>query len=167
MHTDELISVREYLRTSYSPDCDYVDGVVVERNLGERDHAKLQGAVFAYYHARRKEWRIHAYPEQRVQVSATRFRVPDVCVVLGEEPAEQIFTKPPFICIEVLSPEDRLSATRSRVGDFLEMGVPYVWILDPQDRKAWRCTSDGLHEVVELRTENPEMVVPLAALFEE
>ena len=37
------ISVEEYLHTAYRPDCDYVDGVVEERNLGERDHSWIQG----------------------------------------------------------------------------------------------------------------------------
>ena len=36
METGGLISVREYLSTSYRPDCDYVDGEVQERNLGEK-----------------------------------------------------------------------------------------------------------------------------------
>ena len=40
--TSDLISVREYRHTSYSPDCDYVDGRIEERNLGEYDHALLQ-----------------------------------------------------------------------------------------------------------------------------
>ena len=166
MQTGELITVREYLATSYRPDCDYVDGVVVERNLGERDHAALQGAVFAYFYNRRKEWGIHVYPEQRVQVSSTRFRIPDVCVVLGNQPEEQIFTHPPFICIEILSPEDRLSAMQTRVEDFLRMGVPYVFILDPRTRKAWRASNAGLLDISELRTGNPEMIVPLDALYE-
>jgi len=166
MQTGELITVREYLSTSYRPDCDYVDGVVLERNLGEKDHARLQGAVFAYFYNRRKEWGIHVFPEQRVQVSPTRFRVPDVCVIAGDEPDEQIFTSPPFICIEVLSPEDRLSAMQKRVGDFRAMGVPYVWILDPRTRQGWRVTDEGLLSVAELRTADPEIVVPLAALFE-
>jgi hypothetical protein len=39
------ISVSEYLHTSYRPDCDYVDGVVEERNLGELDQD--QAASFA------------------------------------------------------------------------------------------------------------------------
>ena len=166
MATSELISVREYLNTSYRPDCDYVDGVVVERNLGEYDHGKLQLAVCTFFHLRRKEWGIHVVPEQRVQVSPTRFRIPDVCVVLAGDPPEQIFRKPPFICIEILSRDDRLSALQERVGDFLRFGVPYVWILDPATSKAWRCTTTGLNEVSELRTESPEMVVPLDALFE-
>jgi Uma2 family endonuclease len=166
MQTDELISVREYLSTSYDPDCDYVDGVVEERNEGEKDHAKLQGAVFVYYYNRRKEWGIHVYPEQRIQVSPTRFRVPDVCVIAGLEPEEQIFRSPPFICIEILSPDDRLSRVRERLNDYLRFGVPNAFLLDPATRKAYRWTTAGMSEVSELRTENPEIVVPLEALFE-
>ncbi len=29
-----LVTMDEYMRTSYSPDCEYVDGVVMERNAG-------------------------------------------------------------------------------------------------------------------------------------
>jgi Uma2 family endonuclease len=166
MQTDELISIREYLSTSFRPDCDYVDGVVVERNMGEYDHARLQMAVSGYFYARRKELGIEVVPEQRVQVSATRFRVPDVCVILaGSEPG-QIFTTPPFICIEILSRDDRLTAMYERVKDYLAFGVPYVWILNPSSRTAHRCTAEGLLETQELRTENPDILLPLAALFE-
>jgi Uma2 family endonuclease len=164
MATGTLASVNEYLSTSYDPDCEYLDGVILERNVGERDHSTLQGATFAWFYNRRKELRIAVFPEQRVQVSPTRFRVPDVCVTL-ETPTEQIFTKPPFICIEILSPEDRLSAIQERVSDYLNMGVPYVWILDPKTRLAYRCTAEGMRHVSELRTENPTIVVPLADLF--
>jgi len=166
MATSSLVSIEEYLRTSYRPDCDYVDGVVLERNLGEFDHAHLQIAISAYYYNRRKEWRIVVVPEQRVQVSPTRFRVPDVCVIADEGKPEQIFRTPPLICIEILSKDDRLSEMRERVDDYLKFGVRYVWILDPSTRKAWRCTTDGMHEVTELRTENPTTVVPLAELFD-
>jgi Uma2 family endonuclease len=165
MATSSLVSVREYLSTSYRPDCDYVDGVVVERNLGEYDHASLQRELIVYFHARRKEWGIRVVPEQRVQVSPTRFRVPDVCVVLGE-PVEQIFKTPPFICIEILSKDDRLADMQERVADFLNFGVRYVWVIDPRTRKAWRCIMGGISEVSELRTEDPEIVVPLDSLFD-
>jgi Uma2 family endonuclease len=165
MQTGEVITVREYLSTSYRPDCDYVDGMVVDRHLGEKDHAKLQRRIVTWFDNRSRELDINVFPEQTVQVSPTRFRVPDVCVVLGEEPDEQIFTEPPFICIEVLSPDDRLAAMKNRVEDFLGMGVPYVWILDPRSRRAWRVSHEGLLAVPELRTESPEIVVPLDALF--
>jgi len=125
----------------------------------------LNAALVIYFGIRRKELGIRVVPEQRVQVSATRFRIPDVCVVLGE-PGEQIFTKPPFICVEILSRDDRLSEMRERVEDYLAFGVPYVWILDPRRRVAYRCTEAGFLETRELRTERPEIVVPLDALFE-
>ncbi len=38
---DGIISVREYLRTSYSPDCENVDGRIVERNVGDTGHSVL------------------------------------------------------------------------------------------------------------------------------
>jgi Uma2 family endonuclease len=168
MASRTLISVEEYLRTSYSPDCDYVDGEVVERNLGELDHSWLQTMLSAYLVARRKDWDITVLVEQRVQVKPTRFRIPDICVILGPKPNEQIVTKPPFICIEILSPEDRMLRVEQRVQDFLAMGVSYVWVLDPATRQAYAATAaEGLREIVTgvLKTENPAFEVPLAELF--
>jgi Uma2 family endonuclease len=42
----------------------------------------------------------------------------------------------------VLSPLDRLPAMRKRVQDFLDMGVPEVWIFDPETRTATICSND-------------------------
>ena len=158
-----LISVEEYLASVYQPDCDYVDGEVLERNMGEVDHSRLQMIVAGYLFVHRKEWNITILPEVRVQVKPTRFRIPDVCVVLGDTD-EQILTKPPFLCIEILSPEDRWVRVEARIHDFLEMGVPYVWILDPQTKRAYIATpADGLREVTDgiLRTENPAFHIPV------
>ncbi len=166
MSVSQLVSVCEYLSTSYRPDCDYVDGVVVERNLGEYDHGRLQIALGAYFYNRREEWGVSAVTEQRVQVSATRFRVPDICVAIGK-PAEQVFRTPPFICIEILSKDDRISEMQERVEDYLRFGVPYVWILDPRKRKAYRCTFESTYEVKELVTEDPAILVPVETLFQE
>jgi len=167
METRTLISVEEYLRTSYSPDCDYVDGEVVERNLGEWDHSSLQMRFLMYLGTRQQQWGIQVVPEQRVQVSATRFRIPDVTVVLGG-PDGQILRKPPFLCIEILSPEDRLSRVRQRVDDYLKMGVPHVWVVDPGAKVAYTITpADGWREAKDgiLRTQQPALVVPLTEIF--
>ena len=123
--------MEEYLATSYRPDCDYVDGEVVERNLGEWDHSRSTNRDCGVFRdCTMRKTVIIAVGEQRVQVEQTRFRIPDVCVVLGE-PGEQILTKPPFLCIEVLSPEDRMIRVEERIDDYLAMGVAYVWVLDP------------------------------------
>src|ERR1700730_660357 len=146
MPAGTLISVSEYLASSYDPDCDYVDGEVLERNLGEYDHARLQGVLFAYLFTREKLWGIHVVPEQRVQVSPTRFRVPDICVVVGDKPDEQIFTKPPFLCIEILWPQVTSTRMLERINDYLGFGVPHVWVLDPQTQRGYECSTSGMHE---------------------
>src|SRR5713226_763091 len=110
MPSRTLVSVEEYLHTSYRPDCDYVDGEVVERNLGEQDHSDIQSELVHFFRTRRKQWSVYAYVEQRVQVAPRRFRVPDVCVVVGRKPTDPIFPQPPFICIEVLSKTDSLES---------------------------------------------------------
>jgi Uma2 family endonuclease len=136
--------------------------------VGERDHGRLQLLLGAYFLARQEQWGTYATVEQRVQVSPERFRVPDVCIVLGKPP-EQILTKPPFLCIEVLSSEDRMSRVEERIDDYLKMGVPHVWLIDPQTHRAYSATAaTGLREVTDgvLRTENPAFEVPLAELFE-
>jgi hypothetical protein len=43
MSTATAVSLKEYLNTSYRPDCDYLDGELLERNVGEVDHSRLQG----------------------------------------------------------------------------------------------------------------------------
>jgi Uma2 family endonuclease len=167
MPTGTLISVEQYLATSYRPDCDYVDGRIEERNLGELDHSRLQTAIAVYFGSRQKQLGITVVVEQRVQVSKTRFRIPDVCVVLGEA-TEQIFRTPPFLCVEILSPEDRMKRVKERIDDYLSMGVSYVWVLGPSGRQVYVATpAAGLQEFKGdvLRTENPVLELPLAEVF--
>jgi Uma2 family endonuclease len=162
-----LISVAEYLRTAYSPDCDYVDGEVQERNVGEKDHSRTQRQLIRYFCAKEQEWNAFCFPEQRVQVALKRFRIPDVCLVLGQEPDEQIFRRPPFVCVEILSRDDTLENTQAKIDDYLNFGVPYVWVINPRSRRAWIYTKDGVREVKDglLCTENPAFRVPLAEVF--
>jgi len=40
-----MISLHEYLSTVFEPDCEYVDGELVERNTGELEHSALQGII--------------------------------------------------------------------------------------------------------------------------
>jgi Uma2 family endonuclease len=167
MSTTALVSLQEYLTTTYRPDCDYVDGVLFERNVGQKDHSKLQGAVLLWFYARRQELRVTAFVEQRIRVSARRFRIPDVCVLHLPEPDEQVFTQPPYICIEILSPEDTFPKLQERFDDYLSMGVPNVWVLDPGTKRGWRITREGHLEALDgvLRTSDGRVEMRIADLF--
>ena len=146
MSSTTLISVQEYLATSYRPDCDFVDGELQERNLGELEHALLQTAIAAWFWNRQKEWNVLPIVEQRVQVAATRFRIPDVSVLPADQPREPIVTTPPLILIEVLSKDDTLRSMRERVDDYLNFGVKHVWIVDPATQRAYVCSRTGFQE---------------------
>jgi Uma2 family endonuclease len=126
MASSTLISVNEYLKNSYRPDCDYVDGRIEERNAGEHDHSVLQAELIFGFGKHQQEWNIEVLPEQRVQVSPTRFRVPDVCLVSLDQPVEQIITHPPLACIEILSPEDTIRRMQERVEDYRQFGVANI-----------------------------------------
>ena len=168
MSAATLVSVEEYLNSSYDPDRDYIDGVLLERNWGERDHADAQTALAAYVYNRRHQLGIHHNIEMRVQVSPTRFRVPDICVMLGPRPAELVYTHPPFLCIEILSKDDTVESMQGRIDDYLRFGVRFVWLVNPRSRRGWIYTLEGMREATGgiLRTAEPEITVPLAEILD-
>lgn len=167
MSVTHLVSMEEYLTTSYDPDCDYVDGELEERNVGETDHGGLQGVLTAWLFGRRRQLGIHIFPETRLQVAARRFRVPDITVTTYKA-EERILRKPPLLCIEILSPEDRASRVEKRIEDYLRMGVPHVWLIDPAERHAWSYSSDGTRKQVDvLTTDSPRIEISLDEIFAE
>jgi Uma2 family endonuclease len=168
MSVAALISIDEYLNTSYEPDCDYVDGALQERNLGKKHHSRFQTALASYFFVREKQLGIRGYTEQRIRLSASRVRIPDFCVLLREQPDEDVVEVPPFICVEILSPDDSVSGMIERLEDYLAFGVPNVWLIDPRRERSYFATSTGLMDAHDnlLHTANPGITVPVAELFE-
>jgi len=160
------MSVEEYLRTSF-PDADreYVDGKIVERNVGEIDHSHLQTQIA--FHIQSKYKNMWTGVEVRVQVRATRFRVPDITVVAGSKPKGRIITAPPHLVVEVLSPDDRADELEEKIDDCFAFGIPFVWVINPRTRRGYVYTPSGMHEAKDgiLRTTNPAIEVPLNAVF--
>ena len=163
-----LVSVEEYLTSSFRADRDYLEGELLERNVGEYDHGRVQALLTIYLGAREPQWRIRTITEQRVQVRTERFRVPDICVLRAGQKVEPVFRQPPFLCIEILSKDDRMSEMQERIDDYLAFGVPYVWVVDPRTRRAYIHTASGAVEAKDgvLRTAEPELSVPLAEIFQ-
>ena len=155
MSSATLVSVQEYLSTSYRPDRDFVDGELQERNLGELEHSLLQTAIVTRFWNAKEEWNVLPVVEQRVQITPTRFRVPDITVLHSTQAREPIITEPPLILIEVLSKDDTLRSMRERVDDYLNFGVQHVWIVDPATRRAYVCTPTAFQE-----PEHGVLVVP-------
>lgn len=165
MSSTTLIAANEYLKTSYRPDCDFVDGKLEERNVGEHDHAALQAALILWFGQRQDEWKIEVLPEQRIQISPSRFRVPDVCLVSLDQPVEQILTKPPLACIEILSPEDTMRRMQERIEDYRNFGVQNIWILDPGTKRGYDCRPSGWLEASEFTIANTPIRLILKDVF--
>ncbi len=160
-------SLAEYLRTSFHPDRDYVDGEVQERNLGEFDHGTVQAFLASWFFQHRHEWQLHVIPELRIRVSATRVRIADVCLVSRTQPIEQVPTKPPLAVMEILSPEDRISRYNERLSDYRQMGIPNVWVIDPANRVGYDCSTTAWLPVEEFRVAGTPVFMRLADLWSE
>lgn len=154
-----FVTEEEYLRTSYEPDCDYIDGRIAERNVGEYEHSGIQTTLGVIFTLHRIDWGVKAKSECRLQVAPNSYRVPDVMVLRLEQKVSRIVREAPLICIEVLSPEDSWSRLRDKLNDYLALGVENVWCFDPESREVRTYTTNGFNVVTE-----PELVVEGTAI---
>lgn len=166
---EELWTVREYLRTSWSPDREFVDGRIEERNLGEKEHSIIQRYLTVLFAIKRGEWGVEVFPELRTQTQSRRFRVPDVLVVRSGEQFERYITRPPLIAIEILSPEDSLRGMQEKAAEYRLFGIEHIWLVDPEPRIAYRYADAAFEEVKtgELTVPGMPIRVVLSEMFAE
>jgi Uma2 family endonuclease len=164
-----IVPLEEYLSTTYRPDRDWINGVTRERNMGEMPHASVQAFFTQLFRNKAVNWKIRVLPEQRVQTSAKHYRIADICVVRRETAFEPIVRTAPLLCIEILSRDDRMSEIQERVEDYLAMGVPAVWVVDPRRRRAYEATPNGALQPAptELTIAGTEVRVPVPDIFAE
>ncbi len=175
-----LISLEEYLRSTYKPDAEYVDGVLELRGrgedlgeeippekqlLGENRHSEWQATLSHFFEMHRREWHIRVRPEHRTRTGERRYRVPDVAITDSALPDEPIATAPPLIAIEILSPEDRLSRLVVRLADFEAMGVAAIYLIDPIDNSLLRFQDGRLKNDATVALRN--LVIPFQDILAE
>jgi Uma2 family endonuclease len=155
-----LITEDQYLQTSFHPDRDFEDGLVMERTLGQYDHSNLQAILSAIFVNNRKNWGVRVLVEQRLRVRRGKYRIPDLLIVpLGYDPRQKVVVSAPLLCIEILSPDDKMPSILKRVWEYTAMGVPEVWIFDPEARTAFIARHQTVSEVKDavLRSGNMEI----------
>jgi Uma2 family endonuclease len=164
-----VVSEQEYLGTAYQPDCEFEDGVLIERHVGTEKHSWMQAALAAYIFRRRKTWDVNVYTEQRARVRPGKYKLPDLCVVQGPRPATPVFEQPPLLAVEILSPEDRPLRVDQTIAEWLEFGVAYVWIVDPETLESALHTAHGRVPVQDatLRIPGTPIEIPLRQLDDE
>lgn len=146
MSAGTLIPVEEYLNTSYDPDVEYVDGVLVERNLDDWVQGLVQSNII--FALRRKYPELKVLGPERTQVAGTRYYLPDVIVLLELPPAPfYVLHEAPFVVIEILSPSDRMADVMDKLNDYQVKGVRNIWLFDPRRQKLFVYQAGDLIEI--------------------
>ena len=136
-----LVTVEEYLAISEKPYFEYLDGVLRQKAMPTYDHGMMEWRLLSLIN--KPAARFTACPELTLRLRERRFLVPDVGVQRRSELQKPYPTKPIFLCIEILSPDDRLSDTIAKCEEYHAWGVPFCWIVDPEEKKCWEYHAGG------------------------
>jgi len=160
-----VIPVEEYLNTSYDPDMEYVDGVLVQRNIGDWPQSLIQSNII--YHLRRKYPGVYVLPALTSQTKNTRYRLPDVSVLLAV-PQTRYLLEAAFLTIEILSDDDGMSAMIEKLEEYSQKGVANIWLIDPRLRKMFTYRSHTLREVEDvISTGDPRLELTREEVFQD
>ncbi|MGA2185251.1 MAG: Uma2 family endonuclease [Bryobacteraceae bacterium] len=165
-----LVPAEEYLNSSYRPDMEYVDGVLVERGIPTFAHGLLQMILIQYLARYQKALGFRPVPEVRTQiVERSRYRIPDIMLCPVPLSAGKVMASVPWAIIEILSPDDRMPAQLDRFRDYTHIGVRHVLLLDPERLVAFRFEDGSLLQTQFTSLALPSGPLPFdsAALFQQ
>ena len=128
---------------------------------------EAQGALVEWFRRHGKDWNIRAFPEVRIRITPTRFRVADVGLYSRDIPVKQVRGERPLAISEVVSPEDRISRYDTRIKDYRQLGIQHIWLVDPQTYRGYNCSSGSWIETQSFAIENSLVAVDLAMIFAE
>ena len=164
-----LVSLEEYLATTYRPDVEFIDGVLKEMPVVSPVHGRTQMMLGLWFGLHEAEWNVHVFAESRTRVSVDKVRLPDASVLPAGPVPRKVITEAALIAIEVLSETDGYRELKERARDLEAMGVRNIWLLDPATRAAevwfdgdWR-TFKGTH----LQAQDSAMYLDLPWLWEK
>ncbi|HZD47531.1 MAG TPA: Uma2 family endonuclease [Silvibacterium sp.] len=165
MATSPDISIIEYLNTDYDPDLEYVDGQLVERNVGKWEHGRIQALLTIWFGQHEDEWKIQTATDIRTRVAWTRVRLPDVLLVgLAMQPP--VIEEPPVLAVEILSDGDTVAATKKKCDEYIGMGARGVWIINPLNRTAWQWDGKEWKQATRLEVAGTPIYVDLQYLWD-
>jgi Uma2 family endonuclease len=160
------LSIIEYLNTTYEPDLEYVDGQLVERNVGKWEHGRIQALLAIWFGLHEDEWQIQTATEIRTRVAWTRVRLPDVLLVgLAEQPP--VVEEAPVLTVEILSDGDTYAETQRKSEEYLAMGAQAAWIINPMNRTARQWNGTVWVEAARLEVAGTQIYVELSYMWDK
>ena len=92
-------------------------------------------------------------PELRSRTKETRYRLPDVSVLLSP-PGTRFLLNAAHIAIEILSEDDRMSQVLEKVAEYEAAGVAHIWLVDPRLELLSVYSAGNLGQVETLATQD-------------
>jgi Uma2 family endonuclease len=170
---EHVVFVEEYIARfvdgGEKPSCEYIDGELFPKSMGTRAHSQVQAnLIYAIYTRWRQQF--NPLPELSTRLREKQFYIPDIAVedrtkpITGRYPGPN---DPVFLCVEVLSPPDRIGKLIAKCEEYHRWGVPYCWIIDPERQRAWEyAPEDREPRLAEQQLSAGTITLPLIEVFE-
>ncbi len=120
------------------PHFEYWFGEAIQKSMPTLVHGIIQFVISMLL--AKRGWM--AAPEVRLKISKIAHPVPDV--VANSTPLQNPHPTDPFdLCIEILSPRDKMPKLFQKAAHYLDWGIRSVWIIDPNNRNAYMMSIDN------------------------
>ena len=164
--TDEYIA--RFVEGNEKPMCEFVNGVLLPKAIGTKKHSQVQANITRLIGIRYEET-LNPLPELTARLRDTQFYVPDVAIEELAKPIQGRYPgpdEPALLCVEIVSPPDRVGKLFGKCEEYHKWGVPYCWVIDPERRLAWEYFPDDVEprKIEESLTAGP-MHLELAEVF--
>ncbi|MDX2149281.1 MAG: Uma2 family endonuclease [Bryobacteraceae bacterium] len=159
------LSPAEYLATAFEgPDREYVRGEIVERNLGNTVHSRLQARLIALLAVAFASKPVEVFAELRHRLEDELFRIPDVSVH-PRGLSDEVPSTPPIVAAEIVSPDDRHSDIMAKLEEYARWGVEHIWLIEPRTQRCYEYRASGLEAAAALAVPSLGIEIRAADLF--
>ena len=123
------------------PYLEYIDGVVVQKLMGDERHGVLAGEFIYQLATYRRRFGGRVGPEIRARFTGANYRLPDVSYYAKGKPFGDRL--PPTLAIEIRSPGQTRNELRTKCRFFRANGVDECWLVDPRLRTLELFSAEG------------------------
>ncbi len=139
---------------------EFVRGELVERPMPTWSHSRIQHLLLLSLD------RVgYCAPELRMQLADDVVRIPDVAVLSAPPPDERAPSSPPFLVVEVSSPDERFQNLLRKLEEYRVWGVTHIWVVEPELKEFHIYSASGLARVTQFELPEFDFRLNAAELF--
>ena len=143
-----LVALEEYIERfvegGEKPTCEYMDGLLIPKPMGTKKHSQVQANITKLIGSRYDET-LNPLPELTTRLREGQFYVPDLAIEELAKPIQGRYpgpNDPVLLCVEIVSPPDRVGKLFGKCEEYHKWGVPYCWVIDPERKIGWEYFPD-------------------------